>query len=78
MFVAADVCHMTSSSIAFLATNILYPILRQLNKVEKKLFLRSIWILVSQIRLVSGGFSSSFPPCYNFSITSHLSSCAIW
>jgi hypothetical protein len=40
MFVIADICHMTSSSIAFLATNTLYPILRQLNKVEKKNFFK--------------------------------------
>ena len=40
MFVTADVYHMTSSSIAFLATNILYPILTQMNKVEKPLFLK--------------------------------------
>jgi len=38
MFASADVCHMTSSSIAFLVTNTLYPILRQLNKVEKDTF----------------------------------------
>jgi len=35
MFMTADVCHMTRSFIAFLVTNVLHPILRQLNKVEK-------------------------------------------
>jgi hypothetical protein len=35
MFVTADVYHKTSSSIAFLMTNITDPILRQMNPVEK-------------------------------------------
>lgn len=80
MFVTADVYHKTSSSIAFLVRNTMDPILRQLNPVEKikHCFLRSILILRSQIRLVSVGFTSGFPTCYNFLITSHFSMRAIW
>jgi hypothetical protein len=79
MFVTADLYHKTSSSIAFLLTNVLDPILKQLKPIEKiKHYFKANFNigLPNRTGLWRGLFNLS--DLLKFLSTSHLSLRPIW